>query len=222
MHDARTAIGRRRLCLAALAAGCGLGVGAAAPVPPTTGLNFRIVRHGSPIGTHSVVFTHAGEGDFDVRVAVEAHVSFGPIPLVAYTHRSHESWRGGKIVALEGQTDRNGKHLWMAAERGAAGLQVRGNGTEPYIAPEDALPTTYWTSRLLQVPMIGTQDGGLVHPHVAPAGTETLASADGPLRAHRFDLSGDLVFALWYDMDSVWAGMQFSAADGSIVHYERL
>jgi len=153
---------------------------------------------------------------------VEAHVSFGPIPLVAYTHRSHETWRGGKIAALEGQTDRNGKHLWMKAERGAAGLQVRGNGTEPYIAPEDALPTTYWTSRLLQVPMIGTQDGGLVHPHVAPAGTETLASAEGPLRAHRFDLSGDLVFALWYDLDSVWAGMQFSAADGSIVHYERL
>jgi hypothetical protein len=199
-----------------------LGVGAAAPVPPTAGLNFRIVRHGSPIGTHSVTFTHAGEGDFDVRVAVEAHVSFGPIPLVAYTHHSHETWRGGKIAALEGQTDRNGKHLWMQAERGAAGLQVRGNGTEPYIAPEDALPTTYWTSRLLQVPMIGTQDGGLVHPHVAPAGTETLASAEGPLRAHRFDLSGDLTFALWYDMDSVWAGMQFSAADGSIVHYERL
>jgi hypothetical protein len=34
-----------------------------------------------------------------------------------------------------------------------AGLVVEGSGTRPYIAPENALPTTYWNPRMLLGPM---------------------------------------------------------------------
>jgi hypothetical protein len=100
---------------------------------------------------------------------------------------------------------------------------VVGTAAKTYIAPEDALPTTYWNKRLLSSPMIGTQDGMLVHPTVRDLGAGAIPVADGArVAATRYSLRGDLDLDLWYDQTATWAGMEFSVADGSIVHYERL
>jgi len=192
------------------------------PVPPSRAIAFRLVRHDVAIGSHTLDF-QVEDDTLTIQIAVDVLVKFGPIPLVRYTHRTSEVWHGGRIESLEAQTNRNGTHLSVSAHRVAAGLQVQGSGTSPYIAPDDALPTTYWNARMLHVPMIGTQDGILVHPKVSEKPIEPVRLASGAeTTAHHYSLTGDLDLDLWYSADASWMSMRFSVADGSIITYERL
>ena len=233
MPDLNRAIERRALLCGTLASGVAqvcpaMAMGSAPPgaaslpVPPSGSLGFRVMRYGSAIGTHTLNFQENGD-TLTVEIAADVLFTLGPIPLVRYTHRNTEVWRNGRLASLEAHTDRNGRELYMSAQRIAAGLQVQGSGTGPYIAPEDALPTTYWNARMLRVPMIGTQDGILVHPKVTekPTGPVRLASG-AEASAHCYSLTGDLDLDLWYTGDGNWMSMRFTVADGSVINYERL
>jgi hypothetical protein len=215
-------IGRRGL----IAAGAGIiaspSANAALPVPRSGVLSYRLMRHGDPIGTHVITFHNDG-GVLRVDIAVDVLVKLGPIPFVRYTHRAQEAWRGDQLVGAVGRTDKNGKQLQMGAEWRNDGLAVQGSGTSPYIAPPNAFTTTYWNHRMLFGPMIGTQDGGLVRPKVTQLPTDPILLASGdkiPVTAYK--LSGDLNLELWYDSSNTWAGMRFTADDGSLISYERL
>jgi len=230
----RTWVTERRTLLVGAAA-CGLaqarravGMGtapsgvASLPIPPSGALAFRMIRHGSAIGTHTLDFTVSGD-TVVVRIAADALVSLGPIPLVRYMHRNTEVWRNGRLASLDAQTNRNGAELHMSAHRTSAGLQVEGSGTLPYIAPDDALPTTYWNFRMLLGPMIGVQDGMLVHPRVTEKPVEPIRLASGAETAARcYSLTGDLDLDLWYDAEGSWMSMRFTVGDGSVITYERL
>jgi hypothetical protein len=210
--SAGRAMGERRV-----AAGAG-----GLPIPPSHNLAFQLMRHGTAIGTHTLDFK-VNDDTLTVQIVVEVLFTLGPIPLVHYTHRNTEVWRGARLASLEAHTDRNGTELYMSAHRVAAGLRVEGSGTAPYIAPDDALPTTYWNARMLHVPMIGTQDGILVHPRVTEKPIEPVRLASGAETAARcYSLSGDLDLDLWYDPESHWMSMRFTVADGSVISYERL
>ncbi len=221
-------IGRRSLCLSApaLCAAAALRARPAAaaplPVPPGGTMTFRLIRHEDDIGTHTVKFDQQG-GALTIRIDVEVLVKFGPIPLVRYSHHNIEVWRDNRLDRLSSTTDKNGTKLYVEAHRTEAGLSVVGSAATAYIAPDDALPTTYWNKRMLSVPMIGTQDGMLVHPTVRDLGADPVTlAAGGRIPATRYSLRGDLDLDLWYDGTGTWAGMEFSVADGSIVRYERV
>lgn len=185
-------------------------------------LAFRLLRHGSAIGTHHTTFRRDGDA-LVVETAVDVAVGLGPITLVRYTHRNREFWQRDRLVALSGQTNRNGNHLYMEGSRTDSGLSVRGSGTEPYMAPANALPTTYWNPRMLLGPMIGVQDGGLVKPVVTTQPHDAIRIASGhSIDATHYRLSGDLDLELWYDTSGTWSGMRFTVDDGSVVTYERL
>jgi hypothetical protein len=212
----------RRALLAGLATAGGGTALAGLPVPRGDQLAFRLIRHGSAIGSHVVTFRRDGEA-LSVDIAVDVLVKFGPIPLVRYTHRNRETWSRDRLVGLSADTNRNGTRLRMSARWTDAGLAVEGSGTRPYIAPENALPTTYWNPRMLLGPMIGTQDGGLVKPVVVPEPTAPIHLASGDdIHAKHYKLTGDLDLDLWYDPSDTWAGMQFAVDDGSVITYERL
>jgi hypothetical protein len=225
--DRRTLLAGALACAAAcprLAAAMGTASAglSSLPIPQTDHVAFRMIRHGSSIGTHTLDFS-VQDDTLTVRIAADAVVSFGPIPLVRYSHRNTEVWHGGVLTSLDAQTNKNGSHLHMSAHRTPAGLYVEGSNTEPYIAPEDALPTTYWNARMLQGPMIGVQDGMLVHPRVTEKPIEPVRLASGAEAAARgYSLTGDLDLDLWYAPDRSWMSMRFSVADGSVITYERL
>jgi hypothetical protein len=192
------------------------------PIPPSGNITFRLIRHGDAIGTHTLDFS-VQDDTLTVRIAVDVVYMFGPIPLVRYTHRNTEVWRGARLASLDAQTNKNGNLLHMSAHRTPTGLHVEGSNTEPYIAPEDAMPTTYWNARMLQSPMIGTQDGMLVHPRVTANQIEPVRLASGAEAAARcYNLSGDLSLDLWYDANRSWMSMRFGIADGSVITYERV
>jgi hypothetical protein len=111
----------------------------------------------------------------------------------------------------------------MSARRTGEGLVVLGSRAARYVAPEAAIGTTYWNKRVLEGPMISLEDGVLLRPQVALRGRETIRVASGDaIPADHFNLSGAFKVDLWYDRSENWAGLGYTAADGSSVHYERL
>ena len=193
------------------------------PVPPGDALAFRLMRHGSPIGTHTVQFQRLPDG-MDVHIAVNVKVSFGPIPLVRYTHANIESWRDDELAGLVSHTDRNGTELHMRAWRARPGLEVEGTDTAQYVAPPRALPTTYWNSRMLYGPLIGTQKGTLVRPEVRELAIQHIPLANGQTVASRhFTVRApDMNVDVFYDMNWVWSGLTFTVIDGSLISYQRI
>ncbi|HEY0185753.1 MAG TPA: DUF6134 family protein [Rhodopila sp.] len=195
---------------------------AALPVPPGDALAFRLIRHGSDIGRHTLNFERQGE-TLTMRAAVDARVTLLSIPIVRYAHRVVEVWQGGTLVSVTGETDKNGRHEWVSARRGSQGLVVLGSRTDRYVAPEPAGCTSYWNRRLLNGPMISLEDGVLLRPKVVEERAETIPLASGgTIAAERYALSGAFKVDLWYDQADTWASLGLTGADGSYVHYERL
>jgi hypothetical protein len=214
-------IGRRAVLLAGAAipvrqASAGL------PVPASDALAFRLIRHGSDIGRHTLTFERQGDA-LTVRVTVDALVTLLSIPIVRYSHRAVEVWRARALASVTSETIKNGRREWMSARRGSDGLEVLGSQTQRYIAPEPAGCTSYWNRRLLNFPMISLEDGVLLRPTVVEERAENIPLASGgTIPADRYNLSGPFKVDLWYDRTGTWASLGLSAADGSYVHYERL
>lgn len=214
-------IGRR----AVLAAGAGLiarPAGAALPVPPSGALAFRMVRHDSEIGRHTLAFEHQGD-TLTIDIAVDAAVSLLSIPIYRYRHRLVETWQGETLSGLVGTTDKNGEREWVQAQRTAEGLVVLGSQTQRYIAPEGAIGISYWNRLLMEAPMISLEDGVLLHPTVTVLGAETIRLASGvAIAADHYRIRGTFKADVWYDRADTWAGLELTVADGSTIHYERL
>jgi len=214
-------IGRRSVLLA------GAGILArqaslASPIPPGNSLAFRLVRHGSDIGRHALAFERRGD-TLTVGVTVDALVTLLSIPLVRYTHRGTEVWQAGTLVALTGETDKNGDREWVNARRTSEGMVVLGSKTKRYVAPEPAIGTSYWNKRMLEGPMISLEDGVLLRPKVAVNRAESIPLASGSVvEADHYNLSGAFNIDVWYDQTDTWAGLAFAVQDGSSVRYERL
>jgi hypothetical protein len=195
---------------------------AALPIPKTGALAFRIIRHGSEIGRHSLTFDRQGER-LSVHVTIDALVTLLSVPVVRYALRASETWHGDSLESLSGETDKNGRHQWVSARRTNEGLVVLGSQTARYIAPEPARSTSYWDKRALERPMISLEDGVLLRPAVTEHAGETIPLASGePVPADHYSLSGTFHVDLWYDRTDTWASLAYTAADGSTVHYERL
>jgi hypothetical protein len=194
----------------------------ALPVPPGNTLAFRLIRRGSEIGRHTLTFEPRGDA-LTIHVTVDALVTLVSIPIVRYTHRAVETWQDGKLAGLTGETDKNGQHEWVKAQRGGEGLVVTGSKTQRYVPSDTVGATSYWNKRMLDAPMISLEDGVLLRPKVTPRGPETIPLASGAtVEANHYNLSGAFNVDLWYDRTDTWASMAVTVADGSTVQYERL
>jgi hypothetical protein len=221
-HDSSTTVIGRRAMLLAGAVALPRSVSAALPVPPGDVLAFRLIRHGSEIGRHTLTFEPNG-GTLTVHIAVDALVTLLSIPIVRYSHRVVEVWQDGTLASVTGETNKNGQHEWVKARRGSEGLMVFGSKTERYVAPAPAGTTSYWDKRVLSGPMISLEDGVLLRPKVVEKPVETIPLASGgTIPADHYNLSGAFRVDLWYDKSDTWASLGVPAADGSYVHYERL
>jgi hypothetical protein len=213
-------IARRQFLLTGAAATL---MGAAPPpltLPEGDRIAFRVMREGEAIGTHVLSFDRLDDG-FDVHIAVDIAVAFGPITVFRYTLRALEQWRGGQPIKLHCDTNDDGKTFKVSMGRESAGLRVTSNRMPSYLAPPDALPATHWNMAELSAPWINPQDGKLLHPAVGPTITEEVPLADGRRRrASRYPLSGDAHLDLWYDLEKRWSALEFAAKDGSHVTYQ--
>jgi hypothetical protein len=212
----------RRAVLCASSAVLAVSPAAALPVPLGNALSFRLIRHGSEIGRHTLAFETQGDAVI-VRIAVTATVRLLSVPIVRYSHTAEEQWRAGRLAALQAETDKNGERQWATGNRSGDGFAVQGSQTRPYLAPDPAFATSYWNRHMLDGAMISTEDGVLLRPSVTLSRDERIpAAAGGTILADHYKLRGAFDVDLWYDKEGAWTGLAFDAADGSTVRYERL
>src|SRR5215468_9389687 len=113
----RTSIRRRQLLVNGFAGAvsCAFPLvshGATALVLPAAGADrrFSVKYKGIKIGTHTISYSSAtSETRVKVQINLEVKVAF--ITAYAFSHRSEETWRAGRLVSLNSDTVEHGEPL---------------------------------------------------------------------------------------------------------------
>lgn len=192
-----------------------IGMGAAASLPSMAwaaapaARRFDILRGDSDIGTQTLSVRR--EGDETVAdTKIEIAVKMLGITVYRYALESREVWRAGRLASLDAACNDDGTDDYVHARAVEGGLLVDGSGHKGVIAA-DAAPTSYWSPTFLtRRTWISTQTGAPLAVTCTDAGEETIPTGGGPIRARRWQVSGDLEISLFY-AGGEWAGTAFAA-----------
>lgn len=206
---------RMILAAAALAASTGNVIAA---VPASDRLDFAVMRNGSQIGQHELVFHETG-GDTKVDINTKVAVKIVFITAYHFEHEGHEVWHDGRLISLKSHTDDDGtKHVLNAAAT-ADGVEIRADG-QPPVTAAPLIPASLWNEGILKGdPILNTLDGSLMKISVSDLGTETVTARGKQILAHHYAIRGDLERDLWYDRQNVLVRVRFKGEDDSDIEY---
>ncbi|WP_158802185.1 MULTISPECIES: DUF6134 family protein [unclassified Acidisoma] len=218
--------GRRRFLLGAAAGATALVLDhpALAQVIPASGhATYQLVRHGDVIGHETISFNQSG-GMLTVTIEAHIRVTLAMVTIYALDHHETETWQNGTFLSFSSTTNKNGTKFYAQGWRDNGQLMARGTRhPATYVAPPNALPTSQWNHAMLSGPMLNTEDGRLMHPHVVDMGLVSLPTASGgTVTARHFNASGDLRFDTYFTPAWDWVGLSFHADDGSLVTYQKV
>jgi hypothetical protein len=190
--------------------------------PPAAddGRRFSVIYEGNRIGTHTVSYSSATGA---VRVDTEIHllVKVAFFTILAFSHRSHETWRGGRLMSLDSETVDNGQALHVKGAATPQGFLVVGKGG-PFIASADTLTSnSLWTPAVLeQKTLVDAQYGGLIGVSARRIADEQIVIAGRPLLATRYTvITPYLAGSIWYDRKNLWVHGEFER-DGANIQYQ--
>jgi hypothetical protein len=182
---------------------------AAAPAP----IAFRVLREGSPVGTHRVTFAEA-EGLLRARSELVVEVRLLGIPAYRYCHDIEEAWHGGRLIALSSRLDRNGRRFAVEARADEGALVVTNAHGMQRLPPETA-PLTWWRDRSFpDAPLLDVREGRFVQPRL-----ERLMPPPGG--GARWRLVGGEGAEIGYDPAGRWVEFATTGEDGSAIRYEQ-
>ncbi|MFO1153357.1 MAG: DUF6134 family protein [Rhodospirillales bacterium] len=193
----------------------------AEPLPgPTVApppVRFDVFALGSAIGRHQVDFRPANGGFIaDSDIDIDAKVL--GVRLFSYTQKTSETWANGRLQAFTSTGVDDGKSF-SASGRATGGAFVIEGSKGKITAPADVMLATYWSSLMLSRPqLINPKRGNLKEQTVKPAGQTTVRAGDGERTATRYDITGVLDGALFYDQEDHWVGAAFDRK-GATVEY---
>lgn len=187
-------------------------------------IRFEVYRGNSDFGTHEVRFSREGD-ELVAEISIRLRAGVGPLTVFRYEHDSVERWRDGQLVALEGETLKDGDRFPVAAVRNGNGLVSEGvlpegqSHTEEL--PQDVIPSSHWRGyeeHLGQI--LNTEHGDAMDVTITDMGMEQIEADGGTIQARRIRLEGTLTVDLWYDENGYWAGCAFEAR-GQNIRYVR-
>jgi hypothetical protein len=179
------------------------------PVPPSGRIGFKVLRNGTPIGEHHLIFTQSGD-----TLRVDIHAAFlvrlAGVPIFRYTARATEMWSGGVFQGVNSQVNDGGNQLQVHAERVTQGYAISGTHVPLYVGPPNTLPLTYWNKAMLDGVILNIQTAHSYPVRVHSPGWNRLPTADGgTVVAQRFNVRGKLHLSVWYDQYEQWSGLAF-------------
>jgi hypothetical protein len=188
--------------------------------PPSDPIRFRALRNGSPIGTHKLTFLRDGDHlsvDIEIRFAVK--IAF--FTLYSYHHTNLETWREGRLVAIETRTDENGDTFRVSGRAVGDRLEIDGSSGRLSL-PGDTVPSSYWNEAMAtRGEWLDTQAGKLARSSVKELPQEVVDIGRQQVPARRYALVGDITCDLWYHQGE-WVKLLFLGEDGSVIDYQRL
>ena len=220
----RTSIRRRALLAGGLAGAIGCVFPAAAHaataiVLPTPAANrrFSVLYKGFRIGNHTISYSSAtGETRVSTEIHLEVKVAF--LTAYAFSHRSEETWRAGRLTSLNGETVEHGETLRVEGAATAQGFRVMSKGG-PFIASAATLTSnSLWTPAMLeQATVIDAQRGGIIGVSARKLADEQIAIAGSQVQTTRYAfITPYYAGSVLYDKANLWVGAEFER-DGSKV-----
>lgn len=217
---------KRSLTCALLLVGAGLAHGDTAGTEalrtwtPSPGdvIAFDVLRQGSEFGTHVVRFKEAGDGSLEVVVDVDLKAGLGPITLFRYQLDATETWKDGKLVALEGRVNDDGTRERVMARVQDDALEVDGDGFEGRI-DRPILPASHWNVAQTEAQtLLSSENGELIDVKVERLGREVIKAGGVQVEANKFLMDSDIDVTLWYDDQGRWLKLAFEAR-GQAIEY---
>jgi hypothetical protein len=223
----RTSIRRRALLVGGLAGAVSYAFppvahGATAFVLPNAAANrrFSVLYKGIRIGTHTVSYS-AATGETLVNTEIHLEVKLAFLTAYAFTHRSEETWRAGRLTSLNGETVEHGETLHVEGAATPQGFRVVSK-SGPFIASAATLTSnSLWTPAMLeQTTIIDAQRGGIIGVSARKLADDRIVIAGSQVQATRYTfITPYYAGSVWYDKANLWVRGEFER-DGSKVQYQ--
>jgi hypothetical protein len=223
----RTSIRRRALLMGGLAGAVSCAFppvshASIAFVLPTATANrrFSVLYKGIRVGTHTISYSSA-TGETRVNTDIHLEVKLAFVTAYAFSHRSEETWRAGRLTLLTGETAEHGETLHVEGAATPQGFRVVSK-SGPFIASAATLTSnSLWTPAMLeQATGVDAQRGGIIGVSARRVSDEQIVIAGGTVQATRYTfVTPYYAGAVWYDKANLWVGAEFER-DGSRVQYQ--
>ncbi len=181
-------------------------------------IRFNVLRKGKPMGTHVVKFTALSDGAFKAETRVDLSVKAGPVKLFGYALESTETWKAGKLIALQGKVDENGTLAKVVGALKNDTLMIDGTAFKGPL-PAGAVPASHWNSgQVRAASLVSTEDGEIYKVKVTRKGEEKITVAGKEIVAARYLLDSNIDVDLWYDREGRWQKLSF-VTRGQTIEY---
>lgn len=174
-------------------------------------VSFNVLREGKPFGSHTVTFAAGPDGTLTAKTAVSLKAGLGPVTVFRYKLDATETYADGKLVALTGAVNDDGKKRSVKATRSGAVLNVKGSDFTG-AAPTGIVPASHWNiAQTKSSQLLSTEDGEIIDVRVTKVGPETIKAGGQSIEATHYKLDSDIDVDLWYDDKGRWVKLAFEA-----------
>ena len=191
----------------------------AAPGASSETLRFAIMRNGDQIGTHTV---EINRGPKETSVNMSTDLAVKVMFIVAYRlqYTTTEKWVGGKLIALNAQSDDNGTKHKVSATLKPNGLEVEADGKTSTV-DKNIIPATLWNPEVVKrSQVLDPKDGEVVPITVTEQGLEDLTIDGRTIKARHYILKSKFQQDVWYDEKGRLVQSSLVAPDNSVILYK--
>ena len=172
-------------------------------------IDFTVLRKGKPFGTHKLSFDRNESGELTVTTDVDLQVKFGPITAFRYRLDSVENWIDGKLVALNGKSNNDGRKGEVSAETVDDQLVVDSTEFDGAL-PLTTIPSSHWNRlQVYQDQMLSTETGEVLDIEVENLGDAVVTEGGQDVETPHYRQTSDHTEDLWYDNQSRWVKLAF-------------
>ena len=209
---------RALLFTAAVAGPClaGLAATAAAEDP----MVFDVLRDGSKIGEHRLVFERENS-TLKVSVETDMAVKFAFLTVFRYEHKRIERWHGDELESLAGMTNDDGTEYEISIVRKEGHYSRTVNGTEEELSGPVAIDSWWSKDRLSAGKLFSADSDSVYRVRSDLMGKETIEASGGQVEAEHYKLSGELDRDLWYGPTGELLKVQYQNAAGETFEFIR-
>ncbi len=192
---------------------------AAALDAPDGTRRWSIWRNGDKVGDYVLTFSHEN-GLLVVENRIDIVRRLLAVPVWRYKHVERESWRDGRLIALEASTNSDGKKANLSVRATGDGLTVNGAAGDVVLLTTID-PSTLWSVEMTRASqLLDVETGGVLAVHIVEGAEEPVElGAQQDARARHFSVSGDLARELWYGQDGIIVRMQYLDAEGVTIDF---
>jgi hypothetical protein len=181
---------------------------------------FSVLYKGFRIGAHTVSYSSVtGETRVDTEIDLSVKVAF--LSVFAFSHRSEETWRAGRLMSLNSETVEHGETLHVEGAAMPQGFHVVSKCGQFIASAATMTSNSLWTPAMLeQATVVDAQRGGIIGVSARKFADERIVIAGGQVRATRYTfITPYFAGSIWYDKENLWVRGEFER-DASKVEYQ--